>query len=117
MTPSIGFAPTRDSPATTGSDGRFVIEHAAPGTGHLMVLSAWPGAMMQSGLRREVEVREGETTTVDIVLREILVSGRVTRAGAPAPGLRVEANGSGQFMMGGGPLQGVPPRPRAGRSG
>lgn len=58
---------------------------------------------MQSGLNRELEVREGETTSVDLVLREILVAGHVTRSGSPAPGLRIEAFGQRQFMLGGMP--------------
>jgi 5-hydroxyisourate hydrolase-like protein (transthyretin family) len=50
---------------------------------------------MQGGTRatsvagRTVEIREGETTTVELVVQEIHVNGHVTRNGLPAPGLRL----------------------------
>jgi hypothetical protein len=47
------------------------------------------GPGLSSGPEREVGVEEGRTTAVTFDLREVAVAGRITRAGAPAPGLRV----------------------------
>jgi hypothetical protein len=44
----------------------------------------YPG--MRTVLQREVEVRDGETTIVDMQAREVLVTGRVTRRGEPVSG-------------------------------
>jgi hypothetical protein len=46
-------------------------------------------------MSKEVEVREGETTSVDFSSREILVNGHVTKAGTPLPNLRLRFMGSG----------------------
>jgi hypothetical protein len=105
------FAPfARDSSATTGTDGRFAIENVRAGRGFLTILSPAADGSMQSGLSRELEVREGETTNVDVVLREILVSGHVTRSGVPAAALRIEVFGNRQFMIGGRPGSTPPAR-------
>jgi len=50
---------------------------------------------MMSMMSRQVEVREGETTTVDFSSREILVNGRVTKSGTPMSGLRLHFMGEG----------------------
>ena len=101
---------TRETSAATGADGRFQVENVRAGRGTLSVLfaGATSGAM-QSITRRDVEVREGETTNVDVVLREILISGHVTRSGAPAAALRIDAMGQGRMMVGGGPPGALPP--------
>jgi hypothetical protein len=57
-----------------------------------------PGRMM-SMMSKQVEVREGETTSVDFISREILVSGRVTRSGTPLPGLRLRFMGEGGMSV------------------
>jgi hypothetical protein len=88
----------------TGADGSFTIEHIAPGPTQVSLMaSAGPGRMM-SMLSKQVEVREGETTSVDFSSREILVSGHVTRSGTPLRGLRLRFMGEGgmSFMMGSG---------------
>ena len=53
-----------------------------------MILTGERG-LFTSSQERDVDVREGETAAADFVVRDILVSGRVTRAGQPAPGVRV----------------------------
>jgi hypothetical protein len=93
--------------ATTGGDGTFVLEHVPVGRVNLMVFSRL-GGPMSAGSRRTVEVRDGETTTVEIVDREILVSGRVTRSGAPGAGLRLDANSASGTIFMGGFAQGAP---------
>lgn len=90
------------SPTNTAPDGTFVMDHVPPGRVFVMVMAGSAG-MMESSHSREVEVREGETTSVEFVSREILVSGHVTRGGAPAPGLRLHlfsAQGRTRMMMG-----------------
>jgi hypothetical protein len=66
------------------------------------------GGPMSAGSRRTVDVRDGETTTVDIVDREILLTGRVTRSGAPGSGLRIDANSASGTIFMGGFAQGAP---------
>jgi hypothetical protein len=102
-----GFA--REASAATGADGRFHVENVRAGRASLMILfgGATTGTI-DSMTRRDIEVREGETTNVDVVLREILVSGHVTRSGAPAAGLRIEAMGQSRTMFAGG-FGGAPP--------
>jgi large repetitive protein len=88
----------------TRADGSFTIEHAAPGpTSVSLMANMGPGRMM-SMMSKQVEVREGETTSVDFSSREILVSGHVTKSGTPLPGLRLRFMGQGgmSFMMSGG---------------
>ena len=88
----------------TGADGSFTIEHVAPGPTHVSLMAnAGPGQMM-SMMSKQVEVREGETTSVDFSSREILVSGHVTKSGTPLPGLRLRFMGQGgmSFMTGAG---------------
>jgi protocatechuate 3,4-dioxygenase beta subunit len=74
--------------AATRADGTFTFEHVLAGRRRISLSASSAGAYM-SGEEKEVDVRQGETAVVDFVMREILVSGQVTRAGAPAPGLRV----------------------------
>jgi hypothetical protein len=92
--------PTADASVNTGPDGTFVIEHAPAGRTHIAVMTGSAG-VMESRHMREVEVREGETTSVEFVSREILVTGHVTRAGAPAPGIQLRLMGAqgGRMMM------------------
>lgn len=122
---SFGGAPT---PTPVADDGSFVVEHLAAGPALLSVLApvsgmaAFPGPSLQSVLERDVEVREGETSVVDLQAREVLVSGRVTRGGEPVAGtaLMFRAQRTGlQSYYGGGPFSSRPqpatgPQPLAG---
>jgi hypothetical protein len=96
--------PMADASANTGPDGTFVIEHAPAGRTHIAVLTGSAG-VMESRHMREVDVREGETTSVEFVSREILVTGHVTRGGVPAPGIQLRlmsGQGGRMTMMSGG---------------
>jgi protocatechuate 3,4-dioxygenase beta subunit len=79
----------------TRADGGFTIEHVAPGPTMVnLMASVGPGRMM-SMMSKQVDVREGETTSVDFSSREILVSGHVTKSGTPVPGVRLQFFGQG----------------------
>jgi hypothetical protein len=91
---------TSSASATTQPDGSFVMEHVPAGRVNVMVFARM-GGPMGVGSMRTVDVRDGETTTVEIVEREILLSGRVTRSGAPGSGLRLDAQSSGGVFFGG----------------
>ncbi len=85
----------------TRADGSFTIEHVAAGPTIVnLMATVGPGRMM-SMMSKQVEVREGETTSVDFSSREILVSGHVTKSGTPVPGVRLRFMGEGgmSFMM------------------
>jgi beta-lactamase regulating signal transducer with metallopeptidase domain len=70
-------------------DGTFTIEHVTPHAGpfSLLVRGADGYRMV---LSQPVDIREGETTRVTFALREVVVAGRVTRAGLPVAGHRLE---------------------------
>lgn len=104
---SLTRTPFGGASATTASDGSFVLEHVPAGRVNLMVF-ARTGGPMSAGARRTVEVRDGETATVEIVDREILLSGRVTRSGAPGAGLRLDASSGSGMIFTGGFAQGAP---------
>ena len=61
---------------------------------------------MGSGAMKEIEVREGETARVDLVWRDILLTGKVTRGGVPLPNVRLASGGMGG-VMGAMPLHGI----------
>ena len=83
----------------TRSDGTFTAEHVAPGQTYVnLMASVGPGRMM-SMMSKQVEVREGETTSVEFLSREILVNGHVTKSGTPLPGLRLRFMGEGGMSM------------------
>jgi Carboxypeptidase regulatory-like domain len=73
-------------------NGSFVLEHVDPGEVEVFLMVGTPTAMTMA-MRKTVEVREGETTTLEMTSRELVLSGRVTRAGAPVPKVRVNARG------------------------
>jgi large repetitive protein len=80
------------------ADGSFAVDHV-PG-GHVRVLlMSGSAAFSQSVQSAEADVRDGETTPVDFVSREILVSGRITRSNVAAPGLHVDMTGNVASMM------------------
>ena len=57
------------------------------------------GGQFQAGPSKEVEVQEGETAVAEFVSREILVTGRVTRGGAPGANMRVNVRGERNMGM------------------
>ncbi len=81
-------------------DGSFVIEHVPAGPVMVSLMVGQAGRY-QGGKDVPAEVREGETTTVEIPLRNIAVSGKVMRAGASVVGARIEfqaQNGMSMFV-------------------
>jgi hypothetical protein len=86
-----------DATSPVQADGSFAVEHVPAGRATVLVMPSSSRGSDLGGLSRAVEVRDGETTTVDIVARDILLSGRATRSGTPAPGLQLEAAARGRF--------------------
>ena len=98
---------------TVGADGRFAIDHVPPGSTrvNLMSLGA-PGRPTSTSVQsKTVEAREGETAVVDFLSREILATGRVTRAGTPLPGLSIRFMGESMSFMASGLSLGVAASP------
>jgi protocatechuate 3,4-dioxygenase beta subunit len=94
------FSPTSMTPISP--DGTFVVEHVAAGTVNVVLMEG-SGGQLTSTKEREVDLLEGQTATVEFVPRDILVTGRVTRAGAAAANLRLRASGdhfNAMFVMG-----------------
>jgi carboxypeptidase family protein len=97
---SRGWGPN----SVTGADGRFTVEHVAPGPTLVTLMANVGPGQMTSLVSKQVEVREGETAFADLSSREILVSGRVVKSGTPLPGLRLRFMGEGGMttvVMGG----------------
>jgi Carboxypeptidase regulatory-like domain len=99
--------------ATVGADGRFAIDHIPPGSTRVSLMSSGgPGRPISTSiLSKTVEAREGETVVVDFLSREILVTGHVTRAGTPLPGLTIRFMGESMSFMGSGLSLGVAASP------
>jgi large repetitive protein len=97
-----GIAAPTSGPAyqPLAADGSFTIEHAPVGR-VVVTLMAGQGEQFHGLAQADAEVREGETTPVDIVLRTIAITGKLTRSGAPLAGARVEfetAHGGMMYM-------------------
>jgi hypothetical protein len=84
--------------AAIGADGSFVLDHVPAGRTMVTLMAFTPASPMVSGsssniltsvVSREVEVREEETSSVDLSLRDVVVAGRVSRGGQPEPGVLV----------------------------
>ena len=98
-----GGAGPGGEPVPTQADGSFVVEHVPPGRVSVVLLtrvSSHPSIGGPSGMTilagattREIEAREGEAASVDLVTRDIVVFGRVTRAGQGLAGITVTAIG------------------------
>jgi hypothetical protein len=73
-------------------DGTFVAEHVPAGTVNVVLMEG-SGGQLSSRKEREVEILEGQTATVEFAPRDVLVTGRVTRAGAAAGNLRLRVFG------------------------
>ena len=83
----------------TRSDGGFTAEHVAPGHTYVNLMATAGFGRLISMMSKQVEVREGETTSVELLSREILVNGHVTKSGTPLPGLRLRFMGEGGMTM------------------
>lgn len=75
-----------------GPDGRFGFDRVRPGSGFLILLQQREGRRRLVA-RRAFHLQEGDTALVDFVLREVLVTGHVTRGGAPVAGVRIHFTG------------------------
>jgi beta-lactamase regulating signal transducer with metallopeptidase domain len=101
--PFAGFVLTFPSfvQSPVRADGTFALDHMATGrrTVHLMAGSA---GTFDGVLSKEIDVRDGETTTVDFRVRDVLVSGTVTRGGKPVAQqeVRVSPSNGAQMKMG-----------------
>ena len=95
-TSGVSFGPTMNAPVR--SDGSFVVEHCAPGKAKAVLLAGTAGRYWDV-LSKDIEVRDGDTTSVDLTLTDVLVSGRVTRAGRPVANHRVGFSSGGPTMM------------------
>ncbi len=70
------------------SDGTFTVEHVPAGRATVGLMLG-PRDLMQTVQEREVDVRDSETVTVEFAVRDIVVTGRLTRGGTPVPGMRI----------------------------
>jgi protocatechuate 3,4-dioxygenase beta subunit len=82
-----------------GPDGSFVVEHVWPGRAEILLFLRTAAGGLQNTQHQSVEVKEAETATVDLVASDMLVTGRVLRAGAPAAGIRLTLRGAGALPM------------------
>jgi len=75
-------------------DGTFDIDRVPVGPLRVSLMLGSGGGRFSAAASREVDVREGETTRVDLVMASILVSGRVSRADGPVAGASVSLRSS-----------------------
>jgi Carboxypeptidase regulatory-like domain len=98
----VGFADQRglETPfPTTSADGSFRLEHVPPGRATVALMaSAGPGQFVNA-VSREIDVLEGQTTSVELVSRDVHVAGRVTRNRTPAAGVGLELQNVTGFSM------------------
>jgi hypothetical protein len=78
----------RQPTAPVRSDGSFAVDQVPAGRMRVLLMEG-TASRLRGTLGKDVDVREGETTTVELMSRDILVSGRVTRNGAGVPSVRV----------------------------
>jgi protocatechuate 3,4-dioxygenase beta subunit len=83
----------------TRADGGFTIEHVLPGPTYVNLMANMGGGRMVSMLSKQVEIREGETASLDLTSRDILMNGHVTKSGMPLAGVRVRFHGDGGMSM------------------
>jgi protocatechuate 3,4-dioxygenase beta subunit len=76
--------------APVSADGTFVFEHVRPGRYDLMLMHETRPGSLESFQSTPVNVAEGQTTLAELVSREVLVSGRVTRSDVPLPNARID---------------------------
>ena len=81
----------------TASDGSFVLERLPAGPAMVVLMGG--GRRTQASSRtRNVELRDGQATTVDFVLRDVRITGILTRQQAPVPGAHLAFQPQGQAM-------------------
>jgi protocatechuate 3,4-dioxygenase beta subunit len=77
------------SSVTTRPDGSFVIDHVLAGRVRVTLMSPTSFGTLVGVHVKEIDVQEGDTAHVELLLRDVRVSGRVTRGGRPLAGARV----------------------------
>ncbi len=92
---SLSSSPRASATVLTQEDGSFAVENLPPGPAWIQFRPV-QGSDPQGLPEKQVWIREGETVVVDFDLRDILVTGRVTRSGADAAGLRVAFDSEGR---------------------
>jgi hypothetical protein len=81
----------------TSQDGSFTIERLPPGP-VTVVLMGGARHTQASSQMKTVELRDGEVTTVDFVLRDLRVTGLLTRQKMPVPGANLAFRPQNQTM-------------------
>lgn len=88
-------------------DGWYGLDHVRQGRTRVHVMSFTSRSPTGSGssnmltaiAHRDVDVRDGETVALDFPLRDVLVTGQVTRGGQPVRGVLVGLMGDGMMSM------------------
>jgi protocatechuate 3,4-dioxygenase beta subunit len=103
VSPIVGPGGFAGEPVPMLPDGSFVVDHVPAGRVNVVLMTrvpshpsigGSPGMTILAGVaNREMEVKEGETVAVDLVTREVVVSGHVTRSGQGLPGVVVSVMG------------------------
>lgn len=101
--PIAGGGGFTGEPTPTLPDGSFALDHVPAGRVNVVLMTrvpshpqvgGSPGMTILAGVAsREVEVREGETTAIDMATREVVVSGHVTRGGQGLAAVVVSVTG------------------------
>lgn len=109
MISSPGGAGPAGEPPPLLPDGSFVAEHVPAGRAQVYLLArvpSHPSVGGSAGLTTfagaaisEVEVHEGETVSVELVTREVVVVGRVTRGGQALGGVNVSVTSDNAAVM------------------
>ena len=92
------FPPRAAVVQPVSADGSFVVEHVASGQAAVTLMSGRAGTYRSLRVVN-AEVRDGETTPVEFALRSIVITGRVTRGGAPLAGARVEFHAESEDVL------------------
>lgn len=109
-------------PFVPDETGAFAVDHVAAGPARVHVLAFTPGrappgtapATTLSPIGgAALDLRDGDVTTVEIALHDVVVAGRVTRGGLGKGGVRVTLSGPARSItfpdMAPGPSDGGPP--------
>lgn len=79
-------------------DGSFAAEHLPSGRLQVLLMNV-SGGTYTSAQAQEAEIQNGATASVNFVSQDILVSGRITRSGAPGAGVRVSVRADQTFTL------------------
>jgi beta-lactamase regulating signal transducer with metallopeptidase domain len=89
---------TDRSRSPIAADGTFAVEHVTPGRVKVAMMEGSAGTYNHV-TEQEVEVHDGETSTVNLDVRDVIVTGRLTRGGKPLSQHQVHlSDGTGGAM-------------------